>query len=324
MTLVSVLLPAFNAAEFLSASVESVLSQTYPHIELIVVDDGSTDATAEIASRYAAKDRRVTVVRNEENRGVTCALNRALSRAAGELVARQDADDLSRPERLARQVAYLRRHPGVAVVGTWAEYMNPEGRPTGVWRTPAEPGAVAWALLFGTALAHPSVLMRRTALEACGGYDESIRFAQDYDLWCRLLPAGQLANLPEVLYRRRVHGEAIGARYKREQDEVVLRIMARRWRELLGREVAREELRWAFTAVRGEVLGHPGQLRHVLRLIDELACAPADRDGAGGTHRRALRRQYRRTLRAVALRHRRVAPRTAAAAWARSWLRRLP
>jgi glycosyltransferase involved in cell wall biosynthesis len=201
---VTVLLPAYNAAATLRATIDSILAQTFPDFELLILDDASTDATPDIL--HEIRDPRLRLHRNPANLELTRTLNVGLSLSRGTYIARIDADDLCLPERVARQVAFLDAHPHIAVVGTFVDTFS-DNNPAAVWRYPTEPPAVAAALLFRNPLAHPAVMLRRAALEQHHlRYDDSIRRGQDYDLWCRChLARLSLANIPEVLLRYRVH-----------------------------------------------------------------------------------------------------------------------
>lgn len=201
---VSVVMPVYNGERFLAEAVESILSQTFADFEFIIVDDGSVDGTEEILAKYARQDRRVRLVRLATNGGVTVALNQGISLSRGTLIARMDADDVSLPCRFEKQVQYLESHPGIAVVGSWFYPIDQNGRRSGVHYYPAEPGLVAWSMLFYNSMAHPTVMMRRDAIDVGAAYNvEYKNVEQDYDLFFRLSHVTRLANIPEplLLYR---------------------------------------------------------------------------------------------------------------------------
>ena len=201
---VSFVMPAYNAARTIGEAIESVLGQTFGDWELIVIDDASTDETRDVVDGY--RESRVRVVRNETNQEIARALNRGVKMAAGEFVARLDADDMSLPGRCARQVKFLEERGEVAVVGADIETFTEAGE-RAVVKYPPDAAYVAAALVFRNSLAHPAVMWRREVLAGRGlWYDERIRRAQDYDLWARCTAAGlTLANVPEVLVRYRLH-----------------------------------------------------------------------------------------------------------------------
>jgi glycosyltransferase involved in cell wall biosynthesis len=199
--LVTVLVTVLDGERHLRESLDSILGQTFRDFELVVVDDGSTDSTPAVLASYGD---RVTVLRNDENLGVPRAANRGLAMARGRFVARQDADDVSDPERLERQVAFLEAHPEVALVACAYRRIDPQGRVTGKRPVPLDPVSIRWRLLFLNAFTHSSLVFRRDAVEAIGGYSDEFVYAHDYDLICKLARRGPLAALaePMVSYRR--------------------------------------------------------------------------------------------------------------------------
>jgi len=206
---VTVLLPVFNAARHLRESVASVLRQTFCDFELLAIDDGSTDESAEILASLG--DSRVRVLRNERNLGLVATLNRGLAEAHGEWIARQDADDISAPGRLASQMAFARGNPAVPVVGADALLIDDVGRPRGRWRTGGHADLVAWELCFRAPFAHTSALFRRSIVsERLGGYRD-VRACEDLDLWARLAAEFPVVTLREPLVKYRLHGVSIMA-----------------------------------------------------------------------------------------------------------------
>ena len=191
----------WNGAPRVREAIESVLGQTLGDLELVVVDDGSTDATASILGSFG--DPRVRVTRQRRG-GLTSALRSALGLARAPLVARLDADDVALPERLERQRDFLERHPEVGLLGTAAREVDGIGREVGVVRPPTEDAALRGALIRHNPFVHSSVMMRRSALEQAGGYDPSFPVAQDYDLWMRMSRITLLANLGTPLVVRRL------------------------------------------------------------------------------------------------------------------------
>jgi glycosyltransferase involved in cell wall biosynthesis len=221
---VSVLMSVFNGAPFVIEAVASVLAQTERDLELIVVDDGSTDATPDLLA--AVVDPRLRVHR-QARAGLTRALNLALGLAGGGLVARLDADDVALPERLARQRVFLAAHPEIGLLGTAAREVEPDGTPVRVVQPPAADAAIRRALIRANPFVHSSVMLRRELLVRAGGYDETLAVAQDYELWMRLAGLTRLANLTEVLVLRRLGTHRVSV--EREEDR--LRTEARvRWR----------------------------------------------------------------------------------------------
>ena len=223
MPLVSVLLAAHNDARFLREAIDSVLRQTLADLELIVVDDGSTDDTAAVID--GLDDRRVAVIRNETQLGLAASLNRALDQAAGDYVARLDADDVAVPERQARQVDRLRREPRVAAVGSAVTDLG------GVGRTHVMPaGAIPlrWHALFSSPFFHPTVVVDRETLDAHRlRYDPAYEESEDYDLWTRLFAFANGDNLREPLVLKRVHPGQASLRRREVQESFQLHVAVR-------------------------------------------------------------------------------------------------
>jgi GT2 family glycosyltransferase len=202
--LVSVLLAAHDDAAFLGEAVDSVLRQTLRDLELIVVDDASTDETPALLE--AISDERLRVVRNEKQSGLAASLNRALGLAGGQFVARLDADDVALPERLERQVERLRADPRCAVVGTAIVDLDQDGRSGVNHALPVGATQLRWHALFSSPFFHPTVLVDREVLDAHGlRYDPGYLESEDYDLWTRLFAFADGANLKAPLVLKRVH-----------------------------------------------------------------------------------------------------------------------
>ena len=227
--LVSVVMSVYNGAPWVGAAVESLLVQTLTELEVIVIDDGSTDATPDVLA--SLRDPRLVVVRREHS-GLTRALNQACALATAPLLARLDADDIAVPDRFALQRAYLDAHPDVGLLGTGAREVDLTGREVAVVRPPTDDAAIRRGLIRANPFVHSSVMMRRAALDRAGGYDESIPVAQDYDLWMRLSRFTRLANLREPLVIRRL----TPGRVSSVRDDDRLRAEARvRWRAVRSR-----------------------------------------------------------------------------------------
>lgn len=208
---VSVLMSVYQASATLERALASVLDQDWRDLELIVVDDGSSDGSADQLDAWARRDARVHVHR-QPNAGLTQALVQASAQARGIYLARQDADDVSLPGRLRRQVEYLERRPQTAFVTGGVRVLGPADELLFEQRLPTEPGAAARELLAGrTSPVHGSVMMRAGAYRRAGGYRTAFRYAQDWDLWLRLLEFGDLGCEHELVYAWRVWGGALSS-----------------------------------------------------------------------------------------------------------------
>jgi Glycosyl transferase family 2 len=233
--LVSVLMSVHNDDAFVAAAIESVLRQTLSDLELIVVDDASTDETPVRLDVFT--DRRIVRVRNQEKLGLAASLNLALDRAQGEYVARLDADDVAFPHRLERQVAEI---GDAGILGTAVHDLDAAGRQGRFHRNPVGPRAVRWHALFSSPFFHPTVLLAREPLEAHGlRYDPAYLESEDYDLWTRLLQHVDGANLAEALVAKRVHASQASAR-RRDMQESFQRQVALREIEQVAPGVDRE------------------------------------------------------------------------------------
>jgi len=265
---VSVLMCVHNGERYLREAVESILSQTFTDFEFIIIDDGSTDTSSLILDAF--EDPRIVRSSNEGNLGLTRSLNKGLAVARGEHIARMDADDVSLPERLARQVDFLDAHPEVGVLGSQMQVINEAGRVVGAYEVPCRHSMIVWALLFARSFAHPSVMMRRSVLDWCGGYDPSFSCAQDVELWTRLAGHTQFANLSEPLVRYRTHAGAICTQHADIQYTNRLVSVGRFVARILGKEVPPEVLEWAFRSqTPGRVLPDQ-QIAQVIALISDV------------------------------------------------------
>jgi glycosyltransferase involved in cell wall biosynthesis len=252
--LVTVMMPIYNGEEFVADALESILEQTFRDFEFLIIDDGSTDKSVEIIEGYG--DPRIRLVCNDERIALIRTLNRGLELARGKYIARMDADDISLPERLERQVSFLEANLDVGVCGTWVVSMG--DREGEIWSYPESAGEIRCRLLFHAALAHPTVCMRRETFDRHAlRFDEAYQHAEDYELWGRASEVFPLANIGSVLLRYRIHAGSVTQTHCDAQEATVKRIH----RERLGRlglTPTEEELfihRWVITSgPSGEIL----------------------------------------------------------------------
>lgn len=194
--LVSVLLPVYNGAATIGVCITSILRQTYQNLELVVVNDGSTDNTHEVIASF--DDARVIEVALGRNSGIAAALNAGLARCRGELIARIDCDDLCVPERIEKQVAFLDRHLEVGICGAYQTIFG--GYHDGLNAPPTTHEAILVNLLFGPTMLHPTVMMRASLVNTLGNaYNPDFYLCEDYELWVRAARHTRLANIPEPL-----------------------------------------------------------------------------------------------------------------------------
>lgn len=197
---ISVVMPVYNAETYLAAAIRSILDQSLKDIELVIVDDGSTDGSAAVIASFA--DPRLRCIR-QENRGIANALDRGIAEARAPWIARQDADDIALPQRLEEQLRFLRAHPEVGLLGTWATTIAQDGTPTGVLEHRTDHESIRYLLLFDSPFVHPSVIFRKDLYLQAGGYDPDPAIFEDLDLWYRMVRITRTANLPMHLVRYR-------------------------------------------------------------------------------------------------------------------------
>jgi glycosyltransferase involved in cell wall biosynthesis len=222
---VTVLLPVHNGARHLPAALRSVLRQSFCDFELLAIDDGSTDETRKILE--STGDPRVRVLHHPQNLGLVATLNHGLAEARGEWIARQDADDLSAPGRLAAQMSFARGNPAVPLIGADALLIDEADRYRGRWRTGGHADLVAWDLCFRAPFAHGSVLFRRGIIaDRLGGYRDRPA-CEDLDLWARVAAEFPVVTLRQPLVKYRLHSASImaGAEKSGERVAAVRRIL---------------------------------------------------------------------------------------------------
>ena len=201
--LVSIIMPVYNEEASIKKAIKTVIDQTYKKFELIVIDDGSTDGTSNIVKTLQKLDERIIYLRNEENRGTTYSLNRGLRKASGEYIARIDGDDWYHPRKLELQVKFLERRSEYGIVGTFYILVDESGHAVKV-RLPVTHSEIMKRMAYRNAFAHSSIMVRRSVLDMVGYYDERYEYAQDYDLYFRILEVSKGYNLPSyLLYRMR-------------------------------------------------------------------------------------------------------------------------
>ncbi len=234
---VSVLMPVYNGERFLREAIESILSQTYRDFEFLIINDGSNDRSVEIVESY--HDPRIKLVHNEKNLGLITTLNKGIEIAEGRYIARMDADDISLPRRLEKQVSFMDGNPDVAVCGTWVETF---GAQKILWRYPLVPEAARCRLLFLPPVAHPSAIIRKSVLEEKGlRYDTGMRYAEDYDLWVRISEGSRISNIGETLLKYRLHENSLSKVFRKGQADTSKTIQ-RRLFERLGMEFSEDDL----------------------------------------------------------------------------------
>jgi len=206
--LVSVIINAYNAAPYFAECLDSVLDQTIEDFEVIIVNDASTDGTGQMAEDYARRDPRVRVLHNEHNLGIPATINISLEHSRGEYVAKMDADDVTMPDRLEKQVAYLQAHPEVVMVGSWWTRIGPDGCELGTQRPRPTNRRLKEQMQRRCVLMHTGIMVRGDLYRRIK-YREFFRYAQDYDLFLRLCDHGEIAMILEVLVKQRLNPSGV-------------------------------------------------------------------------------------------------------------------
>ncbi len=218
---VSVVLVACNVERYLAEAMESILHQTFRDFEFVVIDFGSSDASARIISSYAEKDSRIRFC-SIPHCGLSEARNAGCARARGKYIAIMDADDVSLPDRLKLQLEFMESHPEVGVLGGAVECIDATGKPFTIWRNPSEDQEIQTSLWEQCSLFQPTAFMRREAFSEIGGYRSPLAPAEDYDLWLRIGERSRLANLPQVVVQYRVHPSQVSMRRRLQQTFGIL------------------------------------------------------------------------------------------------------
>ena len=202
---ISVIMSVYNGEKFVRKCIESILNQTFTRFEFIIIDDGSTDNTKNIIKEYEKKDERIILIENETNQGLTKNLNKALSIAKGEYIARMDADDISTKDRLQTEYEYLKKHKEITVVSCIGQYIDENDNLEEVKYMPESNEEIVAMMHKVNPILHPGVMFRKKKIEEIGNYDERYKVVQDYNLWFRCMKEGyKFYNIQKILlYFRR-------------------------------------------------------------------------------------------------------------------------
>lgn len=227
---ISVVMPVYNAEKYLREAMDSILSQTYTDFEFIIIDDGSVDTSPEIVRSY--DDARIRFYQNEHNMGVAATLNRGLDLAEGEYIARMDSDDISLPERFARQMEYMDAHPECIICGSNLILLE-KGKDTTIFKYSERDAEIRADLIFNCAFAHPSVMFNAALIcEHNLRYDLSYEKAEDYELWSRALAYGRGYNIQIPLLKYRKHEGQVTQTHKNVSQNAVVRLHKKMLQEL--------------------------------------------------------------------------------------------
>ncbi len=291
---VTVLMPVYNAATHLKAAVDSILNQTLSDFEFLIINDGSTDESGKILREYAQKDRRITLI-EQENKGLIDTLNYGIEQSTGEYIARMDADDVAYPERLERQCDFLNRNKSIGACGTWIRALNhPSFNIIKYYKNHED---ICMHMFKLVAFAHPTVMMRRDVLAANNiKYNKNFKHAEDYEFWRELASITRLANLPEVLLDYRFHPNQVSSTHKSTQVDNAKKARMAILEHLLQRKISDEEyLMHKFITHNGKLM--KTDLHSYKNWIEEIYRAGLKRGGYHEVHfKEMLTRGYYKVL----------------------------
>lgn len=234
---ISVLMPVYNAENYVSTAIDSILGQTFEDFEFIIVDDHSKDKSWEIIKSYAKKDSRIVPLRNDMNLRATKSLNRGLGVVEGKYMARMDADDWSYPDRLQKQYDFMESHPEVGVLGGAIEVSDKDLKVMNVRRYPTTDAQARKIIFRYSPFAHPATIWRMKDINKVEGYNERIPLSQDLDLYFRIGNICKFANLEDVVIKLRVHDDSSSITRGRYQEQFALYTRIKAFLEIGGYEM---------------------------------------------------------------------------------------
>lgn len=229
MPKVSILMPVYNAEQYLAQALESIIYQDFKDWELILINDGSTDTSDAIIRQY--EDERIYYIINEQNLGLIKTLNKGIHYCHGKYIARMDADDIAVADRLGRQVDFLNSHSDYLMCGTNAIVVDSNGRKTGSIKNLPDNDMLQVNLLFSVPFIHPTVMVHREVLQH-NQYDEAYKHIEDYELWYRIAKLGKIANIDRNLLAYRWHDTNVSVVHDKEQERLKNDIICNQLKEL--------------------------------------------------------------------------------------------
>jgi len=252
MPLISVITPVHNAEAYLPDSIQSILSQSFPDFEYIIIDDASTDNSWQIITDFAQQDDRIKPIRNTQKQSLSQVRNQALDMAKGKYVAKIDADDISAPQRLQTQVAYLEKSPQIILCGAGVQYFSKD-QLLSQWVLNIDSLEIKCRLLFENCFANSTIMMRKDIIEQHHiRYQSDFDFSEDYGFWSALAQQGDLAIIPEILAKVRQHPQKVSVKFTQTQQENAYKVQ-RLYLQKLGITPTLEELRLHFDAMHGGI-----------------------------------------------------------------------
>lgn len=240
---ISVVMSVYNGENYLHQSLESILSQTFRNFEFIIINDGSTDGSKRILHSYASKDNRIRLI-EQQNTGLTIALRKGVEAATGQIIARMDADDISAPHRFENQIKLLKDQPALIGATCYYEEFQDDGSFARISANKEPAVLIPLLSCFTNRIGgHGQVMFRRSVYNLVGGYDPNVRYAQDYDLWTRMMEYGNFGVVEDVLYHYRMGHDCITTTAKPAQDASAVQTARRQFHSLAGETISEETAR---------------------------------------------------------------------------------
>lgn len=226
---VSVLLPTHNSESFIAEAITSILNQSYKNFEFIIIDDGSTDGTRKILSQFS--DPRIRIIEHPRNLGIVRSLNDGIVAAKGKYIMRMDADDISMPQRIEKQLEFMEKNLDVGLCGSCMEVF---GEKNYIWKAPETDLEIKTRLFFESPIAHPTVCIRKSILDKNQLiYKKDYQYVEDYKLWMEMSKVTKIGNIQEVLLKYRMHRSQIGVKKAKEQVKMLNKVLLENIQELI-------------------------------------------------------------------------------------------
>ncbi|WP_273804031.1 glycosyltransferase [Providencia rettgeri] len=216
--LVSIILPVYNAEKFIFEAIDSIIRQTYKNLQIIIINDGSTDNSLHIINSF--NDERILIV-TRENKGLISTLNEGLLLSKGNYIARMDADDIARDDRIEIQLNFLKENKNVGIVGSYAHMIDEDGNNIGLKKKPASDTMIKTVCFFGSPFIHPSVMFNKSLIKESLYYSNEFIHAEDYELWARLIANNDLkfSNIKDTLLKYRIVSASVSRKYEEQQKK---------------------------------------------------------------------------------------------------------
>lgn len=224
MPRVSVLMPAYNSEKYIATAIQSILNQSFADFEFIIVDDASTDKTFEIITQLAATDSRIVMMRNESNQGISKNRNKLISLARGEFIAWQDSDDIAKPDRIAKQVAFMEQHSRVGICGGYVEFFNDRVGHRSIRKYDETDKDLRKKIFRFSPVAQPAAMIRKEVFTTVGNYNEDLAVAEDIDMSFRIGTNYKFGNVPDVVLEYRQHQSSATFKKLKNMEKITLNV----------------------------------------------------------------------------------------------------